>query len=135
MVEPAQIRQELIVQSEDRVGLLANISCLLYEMGISILAVHVITDDGRAVVHLLTDAQQHARHALCDAGFTVDAREIVVIKLTHRPGFLCKLNQVLARKEVSILDLFVTAAEPCGHATLVFTTSNNSQAVQLLRGR
>jgi hypothetical protein len=134
-VDTARTCDELIVRAEDRIGLLARIVCTLYEMGISILSAYVTTINGQAEIHLLVDAPDHAREGLTNAGFQLDSREVVVVELTNRRGFLCKLNEVLARKGISIHDLAVTAAESCDHALVVFTTSADGRAVQLLRGR
>lgn len=135
MLGGARVTQELVVSSEDRVGLLAGVTGVLYEMGINLLAVSVQTEGGAAVVHLTTEANLYARDALRGAGFDVSMREIVEVEIAHRTGFLCKLTEALARKGLTIEDLHLTAVEGCERTRLQFCASNNIQAAQLLRGK
>lgn len=131
----AQMRRELVVWGENRIGLLAEMARVLSEMGMNLLAVAVEVDGDRAALHLLTDAQLYARDALEDAGYVVEEREVVVLELPNRPGFLCRVTEALARKEIDIHELYATAAEGAAKALVVFTCSNNGKAVQMLRER
>jgi hypothetical protein len=134
MAGTARIARELIVESDDDVGLLARITRTLYDQGINISSIWARAEAGGATVHLMTEANGYAKDALLDAGFTVDVRDVVVVELSNRRGFLNKMNEALARKDVGIVDLQVTVAESCDKALVVFSTSNDSQAVQLLHG-
>ncbi|UCF10031.1 MAG: ACT domain-containing protein [Candidatus Bipolaricaulota bacterium] len=134
MAGTARIARELIVDSDDDVGLLARITGVLYERGINITSVSARTEGGGASVHLMTEANGYAKDALSESGYRVEEREVVVVELANRRGFLNKVNETLARKDVSIVDLQLTAAESCERALVVFSTSNNTQAVQLLHG-
>jgi len=131
----ASLRKELVIQTENRVGLLAEMARLLSEMGINILAVTVETRDGGATIRLIPDAQLYARDALRKAGFPVEEREVVIVNLhNRRPGFLCRVVEALAREEIDIEDLYTTASEGNPKRLVVFTCSNNGKAAIMLRG-
>lgn len=131
----AQIRQELVVRVENRIGLLADMARLLADMGMNLLTVTVRIEGETAALHLLTDAQLYARDALREAGYPVEEREVIVLELPNRPGFLCRVTEALARKEITIDDLYATVAEGAARALVIFTSSNNGKAVQMLRER
>jgi hypothetical protein len=131
----ACLQQEIVIHAEDRVGVLAEVGRLLADMGINLLAVSVQADGENATLRLVTSSQTYALDALRDAGFRVERRDVVVIELPHRPGFLCRIIEALARKGITIEDLYVTVAERGGTGVVVFTCSNNGKAVQMLRGR
>ena len=131
----AQLRREIVLTTEDRTGVLAEIGRLLGEMGISLLSIALDTGDGTAVIRLLTTSQSYAFDALRDAGFCVDERDVVVVELPHHPGFLCRISDALARKEVSLIDLHATVSEEGSTGVVVFSCSDNGRAVQMLRGR
>ncbi len=131
----ASLHDEIVLRSDDRIGALADISRLLSEMGINLLSAHVQTEGEEAVIHLLTTSQSYAYSALKEAGFSVGVREVVLIELPHHPGFLCRISEALARKGIAIEELYVTVPENGGSGLVVFTTSHNSKAVQMLRKR
>jgi hypothetical protein len=130
----ARIEQEIVIQADDQVGLLAQITTLLGDMGISIFGIAVRTEEAEANLHLLTSAQTHARDALRSAGFLVKDRDVITLELPNHPGFLCRVAAALARKELALTSLYATTLEESGKTLVVFTTSQNDKAVQVLRG-
>ncbi len=130
----ARLQQEIVLRSEDRIGVLAEIACVLSEMGINLLSVRLRSIDGEAVVHLLTNSQSYAFEALQDAGFDISQRDVVILALPHHPGFLRRASEALARKDISIDDLHVSVPEEGKLSVVVLTCSNNAHAIQILRG-
>ncbi len=131
----AQLRREIVLTTENRTGLLADISRLLGDMGINLLSIAVDAPADIAVVRLLANSQSYARDALKEAGFDVEERDVVVIELPHHPGFLGRISEALARKEISLIDLHATVSEEGSTGVVVFSCSDNGRAVQMLRGR
>jgi len=131
----AHLRQEIILETDDRLGLLAEIGRLLSDMGISLLSISVETNGGIATIRLLTTSQSYARDALKEAGFHVEERDVVVVELPHHPGFLCRISEAMARKDISLIDLHATVSEEGSTGVVVFSCTDNGRAVQLLRGR
>jgi hypothetical protein len=131
----AQLRCEIVLTTENRTGLLAEISRLLGDMGINLLSIALDTTEETAVIRLLATSQSYARDALREAGFSVEERDVVVVELPHHPGFLCRVSEALARKEISLVDLHATVSEEGSTGVVVFSCSDNGRAVQMLRGR
>lgn len=130
----ARLEQEIVIQADDQVGLLAQITTLLGDMGISVFGIAVRTENGEANLHLLTSAQTHARDALRSAGYLVKERDVITLELPNHPGFLCRVAAALARKDLALTEMYATTLEESGKTLLVFTTSQNDKAVQVLRG-
>jgi len=131
----ARLQQEIVLRSEDRVGVLAQVACILSDMGINLLSVHLRLIEGEAVIYLLTTSQSYAHDALRDAGFDVSQRDVVMLVLPHHPGFLRRTSEALARRDISIDDLHVSVPEDGKSGVVVLTCSNNAHAIQILRGR
>ena len=129
------MRREIVVKAENRTGLLAEISRLLGDMGINVLSIALDVVDEIAVIRLLATSQSHTGEALRDAGFIVEERDVGMIELPHYPGFLCRISEALARKEISLVDLHATISEEGSTGVVVFSCSDNGRAVQMLRGR
>jgi len=134
MIE-ARLQKELLIETENRVGLIADISRLLGDMGINFNAISVEAANSGAVLHLISNSQLYARDALRDAGFQVSEREVVILELPNRPGELCRVTAALARKEIDIEELYVTAPDASAKALVVLSCSHNGKAVLMLRGR
>ncbi len=130
----ARLQRELVIRTDNRVGLLGEITRLLSDMGISIVSISVRAENGTATFHLLTAVHLAARDALRRAGFLVEEREVIVLDLPHHPGFLCRVAEALARKDLDLQELYATVSDGSTKSLVVFTTSHNNKAVQMLRG-
>jgi len=131
----ASLQREIVIRTDDRIGVLADVSRLLSDMGINLLTVCVRPEGEMVAIHLVTTSQTYTRDALKDAGFSVEEREVILIKLPHRPGFLSRVSEALARKGIAIGDLYATVPEGSTTGIVVFETSHNGKAVQMLRRR
>jgi hypothetical protein len=131
----ARCLKEIVIEDDDRVGVLADVSRLLSDMGINLLSVSVKVDGARARIHLITASQSYARDALQEAGFEVSERDVVAIELPHHAGFLCRVTEALARRGITIDELHATVPEGGATGLVVLICSNNLHAMQLLRGR
>jgi len=132
-VRPATIGKELVVRTTNRVGLLADIAKLLSTQGINILATAVFVSGEEAELHLVVDAHHYALESLRDAEFPTEEREVVLVELPNRPGFLRRITEALARQGLDIRYLYASAAEDTSHTLVVFSCTHNGKAVLLLR--
>lgn len=130
-----RVEEELIVHAENRVGLVAEVGRVLSERGISILAINAEVEGAGAAVHLITDAQSYARDALRKAAFEVSLREVVVLTLPNHPGYLSKVTEALARREIDIEELYATVPGESTKGVVVFTCSNNGKAALMFKER
>lgn len=131
----ARLVQEIVIEDVDRVGVVADISRLLGDMGINLSAVSAAVNGESVRIRLITSSQSYARDALRDAGYTVRERDVIVIELPHHPGFLSRITEALARRDLTITELYATVPEDGDTGLVVFSCPNNLHALQLLRGR
>lgn len=127
--------KELVVRAENRVGLLADIAKLLSTQGINILAAAVFVVGEEAELHLVVDAHHYALESLRAGEYATEEREVVLVELPNRPGFLRRVTEALARQNLDIRYLYVSAAEDTPHTLVVFSCTHNGKAVLLLRER
>ena len=130
----ARLQQEIVLHSEDRLGVLAGITRILSDMGINVLSVRLCPGSEKTIVYLLTNSQSYATSALRDAGYTIDQRDVVMVSLPHHPGFLRRATEALARKDILVEDLHVSVPEEGKVGIVVLSCSNNAHAIQILRG-
>jgi hypothetical protein len=130
-----QLQTEIVLETDDRVGVVAEVSRVLADMGINVISIVVHRSGEAARVHLITSCQSHAFEALRDAGFSVEERRVILMEIPHHPGFLSRMSEALARKGISIEELHATVSDDSPTGVVVFRCSNDANAVQLLRGR
>jgi len=130
-----QLQTEIVLETDDRVGVVAEVSRLLADMGINVTSISVRRDGERASVRLVTSCQSHAFDALRDAGFSVEERRVILMEIPHHPGFLSRMSEALARKGISIEELHATVADDSPTGVVVFRCSDNAAAIRLLRGK
>ena len=128
-----RMQQEIVVHARNDVGILARVIRILDDMGLNLLSAVVKTDDTETSIHLITGSQSCVRDALRKADFEVEERDVLVVELPHHPGFLCRVSEALARKEIAIDELYATVPQDGRTGLVVFTCSNNQQALQALR--
>ena len=131
----ARIMQELVFETADQTGVLAEVARLLGDMGINLLSVYTRADGEVARIHLITSSQTYAHEALRDIGYEVSERDVILTEMPNRPGFLTRIAEALARKGITIEELYTTMADASATGVVVFTCSEMGKAVQLLRGR
>ncbi len=131
----AKLVREIVIEGVDRIGVVADISRLLGDMGINLSAVTATVAGESVCIRLITSSQSYARDALRDAGYSVRERDVIAMELPHHPGFLCRITEALARREVTIQELYATVPEDGNTGLVVFSCSNNLHALQLLRGK
>ena len=126
---------ELVIETEDRIGLVAEVSRLLGDMGINLLSIVVRRCDEHTTLRLVTSSQTHAFDALRGAGFAVEEHDVILMELPHHPGFLSRMSEALTRKGISIEELYATVPDDGTTGLVVLRCSDNANALLLLRGR
>lgn len=123
--------KDLLVVLEDRPGTLAAMAEALGRAKVNIEGACGIPVEGRGMIHVLVSNPAAARRALSAAGFMVQGeRDVVVRKVTDRPGTLGKLARKLADAGVNIDVLYLAT-----NTRVVFGVSDSARAKKALGGR
>jgi len=128
-----RMQQEIIVRATNEIGALAKVIRILSDMGLNLLSVVVKTEDSETAIHLITGSQTFARDAMRKADFEVEERDVLIVELPHHPGFLCRVSEALARKEIEIDELYATVPQQGRTGLVVLNCSDNLRALQALR--
>ena len=127
---------EVVVELEDRVGVLAGLGELLGGEGVNIRALAVVrVAEGRALAHLVVEPADVAVRVLREAGLVpVRVREVLSVTLDDEPGALGRYCRQLADASVNLEAIYV-AGERNGAKELVLAVSDLASARQILGGR
>ena len=92
----------LTIVSEDKVGLLADISYVLSKSKINIESVNVEVVAGKAIITLSLSDAEKGKSVLESANYKVEAVNAVIVKLTDQPGELSKITALLSKEGINI---------------------------------
>jgi hypothetical protein len=126
----ARMAKEAIVRMNNRVGVLAQVTKSLADMGLNIEAVIATVEGAEAVIRIVTSDHQRTVDALRDQRLEVQEARVVVAEVEHRPGLLREITEKLARQHIDLSYLYSTAlGDKC---LVVFSTTNDDWAVRVL---
>ena len=104
---------EIVIETQDRPGVIAAIGELLGERRINIRAAAAFAHEGHGFLHFVVDDADSARSALKSAGWDiVRHREVIAVSLDDRPGELGRYARKLADAGITISALYFAG----GHA-------------------
>ncbi len=121
----------LSFSTDDKPGLLAEITNALAEAKVNITAICAYSWDDTAYVDMTVDAPPKAKRQLVKMGFAVEAEDILAVEMPNRAGELDKVARALAGAGINISYLYGTTS--AGRtSTAIFSTSDNKAAMRVL---
>ncbi len=103
--------KQITVVSDDKVGLLAEISHALAKKGINIEALDLEVVGRKAVVGLMVADGNAAKAALGAAGYEVADENCVVIRVDDKPGEFNKVASQMAHEGINIEKVHMISRE------------------------
>jgi hypothetical protein len=128
----ARIGKEVVVRVPNNVGMLAQITQIVSDKGINILAASSWVEGNAAVIRLVTDDHQRVVDALQEKQFTLKENDVVVTEAAHKPGMLRRLTARLADGGIDLRYLYAAATSTQEQCQVVFASNENNRAVVLL---
>ena len=99
---------EIVIEAEDRPGMMASLGELLGEAGVNITAAAAFTHDGRGFLHFVVREADRALSALREACWqVVGVQEVLAVSLDDRPGELGRFARRLADAGINITSLYI----------------------------
>ena len=131
MIKSAKLGKEIVVTVVNKIGVLADISKLIADHGVNIVAVAGYADQANnAKIMLISEDSLRTLEALKKSGYSsAIEKETIILELENRPGALKDITAKLAKEGIDIKQVYGTA---CAHdcpATMVISTSDNAKAL------
>ena len=125
--------KDICVVTEDRVGLLADISYILGKARVNIDSIAVSSVGGKAVFSIMVKDQEKAKGVLEGNGFSVSSGNVIFVKLEDQPGRLAEIAKLLSGNRISVENLHLVSRD--GKNSIVgITVSRPRKAKKLLSG-
>lgn len=120
------------IVSDDKVGLLADMSYILAKAKINIESVNVDVIAGKAIISLGLSDVTKGKEMLEAAGYKVEEMNSVVVKLPDRPGELNRITSMLSKDGINIENVR-TISKDAKSTVLSITVDKPKRAVSVLK--
>ena len=119
---------EIVIETEDRPGVIAEIGQLFGEARVNIVAAAAFAHERIGYLHFVVDRADRAVAALKRGGWSVrETREVLAVTLEDRPGELGRYARRLSDAGVNITALYV-AGDRAGDKELIVAVDDLAAA-------
>lgn len=119
--------QQLTIYFDDCIGSLSNVTSILSNHAINILAMTARGDNKNGFAHIVVDKTALACNILKNHGYHVDIKDVICLKVCNVAGALNKSLKMLAQHDIDIEYIYAFAAD-AGTGTAVIKCNECNQA-------
>ena len=116
--------REISLTLPNRPGALAGVARTLAKERINLAAISVDSAAGKGRVRLIVNDPDRATALLTSAGYDVEVREMIAIRLEDRAGSFLRVLETLAKERVNVQSVAILVARE-GNQTLVALSTND----------
>lgn len=125
--------KQLLAITENRVGMLAEVSSAVSEANVNILAISAYVIEAKAYFRVITDNNQKAKEALEAKGYQLSEQEVVMMELPNRVGVLKEAADKIKAAGIDLQYIYGTTCSGGCDCLLIFTSDNNARALEVLK--
>lgn len=127
--------KELIVTTEDKSGMLAEITSVITGQGVNISAICAYGMEGKAIFMMLTSDNQKAKTQAESKGWKAEESDVVVVELPDKVGAAKEIADKLKAKNVNLRYIYGTTCtcSPNCACRLVLKSDNSDAIISALK--
>jgi len=116
--------REISLTLPNRPGALAGVARALAKERINLAAISVDSSSGKGRVRLIVNDPDRTTALLRSAGYEVEVREMIAVRLEDRAGSFLRVLEMLAKEGINIQSVAILVARE-GNQTLVALSTND----------
>jgi len=124
--------KEIVINTLNEVGVLAEISQIISAEGIDIQALSCRVEGIKAVVNIITGDNSTAFKALKDKKFEPFELDVVAIDVPNKAGMTKRISGELNKHKINIGYLYATALKDQDRCLVVASTSDIDKTIDVL---
>ena len=125
--------EQISVFIENKSGRLSEVTAILFESAINILALTLLDTSDFGVMRLIVDKTEPAVRSLKDNGFTVSKTEVVAVRVVDRPGGLHQILTIIKDAGINLEYMYDYVRHINNDAILIIRFDDMENAVQTLK--
>lgn len=123
----ATVSKQLIITVNNKMGTLAEVTSVVSNVGINLIAVCAYAVDNKGVIIFVTEDNNQAKKLLKDKKYDVREEEVILLVLDNKPGELQKVTEKISKAGID-LTLIYGSVEQKGKTSRVILVSENNKA-------
>lgn len=124
--------EQLSIFLENKVGRLAEVTAVLAQAGINIKALSLADTSEFGILRLIVDNPEEAQAALKAKGITVGRTNVVAVEVSHSPGGLNTILQLLEKRGVNVEYMYGFPYQTA-EAIIIFRFDRTELAMEILQ--
>ena len=128
----ASMVKELIVKTENKLGMLEAVTETIAKSGVNITALHAFGVDKDAVFRMTTTDNAKAMGVMKSNKFDAQERDVVAVDLDNNPGTAAEMGKKLKEANIDVKYIYGSTCGSSGACTIIFNSSDNKKAIQIL---
>ena len=124
--------EQLSIFLENKAGRLAEVTNILHEAGVNIMALSLADTSEFGILRLIVDDHEKAQTALKAKGFTVGRTGVVAVEVEHNPGGLNRILQLLEKSGINVEYMYGFPYQSAA-AIIIFRFDRSELAVEVLQ--
>ncbi|MBN2022076.1 MAG: ACT domain-containing protein [Pirellulales bacterium] len=126
--------KQIIIISEDRAGVAAEISEAMAAAGVNIETLSAETVGGSAVTIMTVDKYDEGLRALAQTPFHAISEDAIVVQLDDRPGELARIMRRFKEANINLHSVRIIRRDPAaGKSIVAVGTERTAEAMKLLK--
>lgn len=125
--------KQLTVTTQDRPGMLKEVSQVIAAQGVNIDAICAYGMQGKAVFYVITQDNIKAKQALLAKKWQVEEDEVVMLDLENKPGALAEISAKLKDKNVNLKYCYGTTCAGSSPGRFILKADDNDAALAALK--
>lgn len=125
-------KQQISVFLENRVGQLAELTGLLKEAGVNLMAINIAETTDYGIVRIIADDGKKAVDTLTENGYICSTAPVVLALIENRPGGLDSLLRLIAEETISIEYMYSIFGSQNGRALMALRVDDPEKLTVLL---
>ncbi len=126
--------EQISIFIENKSGRLAEITRVLGNNGVNILALSLADTSDFGILRLLVDNTDVALSTLKEGGFTVNKTDVVAVEVPDQPGGLSEILQILDNAQINVEYMYAFVERNAGNAVIIFRFDEIDSAIDTLKG-
>jgi len=124
--------KELLVSADNKVGLLDDLSAAIALDRINIRTISAYVYDNKAFFRIITSDNEKAKDIIEQAGFRVEARDVVIMELEDKIGALKGITEKIKAAGIDLKYIYGTVSKSGDTCMLVLSSGDNDKLVSIL---
>lgn len=124
--------QQISVFLENRAGQLAEITHILSEKDIDLLAINIAETTDYGVLRFIADRPQEAAAILLDKGCILSMTPVLAVAVPNQPGGLARVLEILSKENLDIEYMYSLFGQVNGLAYMIFRVADTDRMDAIL---